>query len=290
MRQVVYRGIDSDPRHPYVARMATKFPNLGDRGRTLASPLHQEVGSVIAAEIERGGLRKGEPLPPERSMCEQLGVSRVTLRKALNSLAERGLLTPSHGRGWFVTDPMLGELPNMLQSLTELADARGLKATSRVRYAHVRASALDEADQLEIGPGSLLYEMQRIRLLDDVPVALDHVRIPLELCPRLPDFDFEICSLYQTLEEHGVLPTRCDFSVQAVAAEGDEVEDLDVRPGTPLLLASGTTFNEIDRPIELSRVRFIGDRYRFRASLYRHNNPSGRTPRRRSAPRKGERP
>lgn len=228
---------------------------------------------MIAAEIERGGIRRGAPLPPERTMCEQLGVSRVTLRKALGTLAEQGVLVPSHGRAWFVTDSLLGELPNLLQSLTEQAEARGLKAASRIMDAHVRGATLDEADQLEIGPGAALFEMRRLRLLDDVPVAVDHVRLPLEICPELSSYDFEVASLYRTLEENGVLLNRCDFVIQSVAADAVLAKALEVAPATPLLLAVATTYGEGDRPVELSRVHFIGERYRFRASLYRRATP-----------------
>jgi GntR family transcriptional regulator len=205
-------------------------------------------------------------------MCEQLGVSRVTLRKALDTLAQEGLLVPSHGRGWFVADSLLGELPNMLQSLTELAVARGLRASSRPVTVQVREASLDEADQLDIAPGTPLFEMRRLRRLDDVPVALDHVRLPLDICRELLEVDFASASLYQTLEHHGVRLIHCDFAVQAIAAEPDDAEELEVAPGTPLLLAVGTTYGASDRPIELSRVLFIGARYRFRATLYRNLN------------------
>lgn len=239
---------------------------------------------MITSEIERGALRRGAPLPPERAMCEQLGVSRVTLRRALGTLAERGLVAPSHGRAWFVTDSLLGELPNMLQSLSELAASRRLRATSRVLLAHCRAASLDEADQLEIGPGAPLFEMRRVRLLDGVPVAIDHARIPLDFCPHLPDIDFAAVSLYQTLESHGVRLVRCDFAVQAVAADREHAGHLGIEPASPLLLAAGTTFGDGDQPVELSRVLFIAERYRFRATLYRHpttrdaRNPRGGRP------------
>jgi GntR family transcriptional regulator len=249
------------------------LPNVGERSGILPHPLHHEVSLVLADEIERGRLRRGTPLPPERALCEQLGVSRVTLRKALSTLAEQGLLSPSHGRAWFVTDSTLGELPNLLQSLTEQAEARGLKAASRMMRATVRGTSLDEADQLEVAPGTPLFEMHRLRLLDGLPVAVDHVRIPLDVCPALATADFGAVSLYQTLEAHGVMLYRCDFVIQAMSADAALAEALEVPLATPLLLAIGTAFGERERPIELSQVHFIGERYRFRASLYRNHSP-----------------
>jgi GntR family transcriptional regulator len=240
----------------------------------LPHPLYQEVASVIAAEIERGTLRPGTMLPSERTMCAQLGVSRVTLRAALAALAEQRLVVASRGRGWFVSDSMLGEPPNALQSFTELAAGRGLTSSSCVEFARVREASLHEADELEIAPGAPLFEMRRVRLLDGLPVAIDHARLPLAVCPALPTVDFDTHSLYATLEQHGVEPTSCDFSVQAVPAEPEHVAQLNVALGAPLLLAVGRTLDRHRRPIELSRVLFIGARYRFRASLYRR--PQGR--------------
>jgi len=224
---------------------------------------------VIAAEIDRGVLRRGAALPPERRMCDQLGVSRVTLRKALATLSRQGLVTPSHGRGWFVTDSLLGELPNLLQSLSELAAARGLLATSRILESRTRGASLDESDMLEIGPGAPLFEMRRVRLLDSHPVAIDHARLPLSVCPHLPEVDFRSESLYTTLERHGAAPHRCDFSIQAMPADSAQAELLEIPAGSALLLAAGTTFDADGTAIELSNVLFIGERYRFRATLFR---------------------
>ena len=184
---------------------------------------------MIAAEIERGTLRRGTMLPPERTMCEQLGVSRVTLRAGHSAtLAEQRLLVASHGRGWFVSDSLLGEPPNVLQSFSELAAARGLNATSRVQLAHVREASLQEADELEIGPGAPLFEMRRVRLLDGLPVA-DRPRpaAPRRLS-RSARRRLRAGLALQTLEQHGVRPRPCDFSVQAVAAEPEHAEQLNV--------------------------------------------------------------
>ena len=94
----------------------------------LVQPLYQEVAAVIASEIESGALRRGALLPPERLMCEQLRVSRVTLRRALGILQHEGKVVPSHGRGWFVNDTRLSELPNVLQGFSDLVTGRRLRA------------------------------------------------------------------------------------------------------------------------------------------------------------------
>ena len=238
----------------------------------LVQPLYQEVAAVIASEIESGALRRGALLPPERLMCEQLRVSRVTLRRALGILQHEGKVVPSHGRGWFVNDTRLSELPNVLQGFSDLVTGRRLRAGTRMLLSHVRAATFNEADELDIAPGAPLFELRRVRTIDGLPVAIDHGRIPLDVCPHLPEVDLESHSLYRTLGEHGVQPFRCDYVIEAIPAEPEHSVYLKVKVGSPLLLTEGTTRHRGGRPIELSSVVFIGGRYRFRASVYAQPN------------------
>lgn len=245
---------------------------LGRSDQPLAHPLYQEVADVIANEIGSGALRGGVLLPPERVMCEQFDVSRVTLRRALAMLRDEGLIVPSHGRGWFVNDNRLSELPNVLQGFSDLATGRRVRAGSKMLLSHVREATPDEADSLQIAPAAALFELRRVRTIDGEPVAIDHGRIPLDVCPHLPTLDLENQSLYRTLTEHGVRPFRCDYIVEAIPATPEHSLYLKVEVGSPLLFTDGTTSDRNGRPIELSTVVFIGGKYRFRASVFGRSN------------------
>jgi len=205
-------------------------------------------------------------------MCEQLRVSRVTLRRALGILQYEGKVVPSHGRGWFVNDARLSELPNVLQGFSDLVTGRRLCAGTRMLLSHVREATLSEADELGMPLGSPLFELRRVRTIDGLPVAIDHGRIPLDVCPHLPEVDLGSHSLYRTLKEHGVLPFRCDYVIEAIPAEPEHSVYLKVKVGSPLLLTEGITYDRGGRPMELSSVVFIGGRYRFRASVYAQPN------------------
>jgi GntR family transcriptional regulator len=236
---------------------------------TSRDPLWLQIAALIEAEVAGGVLTRGSRLPSERDLCDRLGVSRVTLRRALSHLVEEGVLESSHGRGWYVTTGVLGEPPNMLRSFNQTAAARGLEASARVLVAETVAATLDEAESLAIAPGSDVFHVRRVRLLGGAPIAFDHARVPLEVAPGLPDLDFAERSLYAALEEHGVIPTRADFSVEAAPASADDAELLDVEPGHPLLVTDQITFDQNGRPIELATMAYRHDRYRFRASLRR---------------------
>ncbi len=241
--------------------------NWIDQSSTI--PLYQQIVRLILEQASVGQLERGTWLPSERRLCAQLGVSRVTLRKALAILVEEGVLESSEGRGWFVTTGVLAEPPNALRSFTETARIRGLEPSARVLLTATRPATLDEAEAFSIAPGSRLFELRRVRCLDGIPVACDESRIPLSVAPNLAGADFTAVSLYATLAEAGVVPVRADYSVEALSADPVTAELLELPAGRAVLVTQQTAFNASDRVVELSSTTYRGDRYRFRASLYR---------------------
>ena len=181
-----------------------------------------------------------------------------------------GTVASSPGRGWYACDDIVGEPPNMLLSFTELGRQRGLRASARVLRSGTRPATMDEADLLEVAPGAVLVELERVRLLDDVPIAHEESRVPATVAPDLASIDFSVTSLFQVLEErYGVRVARASYAVEAVPADAVTAQLLGLEPGSPLLQAQQITRDPGGRPIELARTRYRGDRYRFRATLSR---------------------
>src|SRR6185437_2523901 len=163
--------------------------------RHASQPLYHRVYRQIAEEIESGGLSPGQRLPSERVICDELGVSRATVRRALEELVADGLVE-TRGRASFVAGEALAEPPNALMSLSELGRSRGLTASARVLVCEVRPATIDEAEAFQIAPGAELLDLQRLRMLDGMPISLDHNRVPLRLVPDAADLDFASASLY----------------------------------------------------------------------------------------------
>jgi GntR family transcriptional regulator len=231
-------------------------------------PRYLAIATILAAEIESGALAVGDRLAGERELCRGLAVSRTTLRRALEHLAGLGMIEPSPGRGWFVSSTRLGERRE-LASFTELAEARGLEATSKVLVARVRPASLDEAHALAIAPGQELFELRRVRFLNGVALGVDWSRVPLSLAPGLTAVDFEWESLYRTLDRLGVGPTTADYDLEALPASAEEAALLGVGEGEPLLVATACAFDDAGRAVELSRAAYRGDRYRIAATFSR---------------------
>jgi GntR family transcriptional regulator len=231
--------------------------------------LHHRVYQILLDEIERGVLPPGARLPSERVLCERLTVSRATLRRALRQLSDEGHIESWVGRGTFVRGGLLSDPPNTYRSFTELGAERGLTASARVLSQQVRPALLDESETLRIAPGMEVFDLERLRMLDGLPIAVDHVRVPLAKAPNLATVDFSTASLYSTLEAAGVAPVRGDYGVTAVAADERHAELLEASVGAPLLLVSSTGYEAGGLVIELSETLYRGDRYRFNATLRR---------------------
>lgn len=231
-------------------------------------PRYSTIADALARQIESGELAPGAQLLGERELSKRFDASRVTLRRALIELRDRGLIDSDSTRGWFVSSTFVGE-PNALMSFSEMALARGLKPGSRVVSSQTRAASLEDADDLRVAPGSELFELTRVRLLDEVAVGLERSRIPLRLVPAFPGLDFSMASLYAELDRAGLRPHAAEYAIQAVGATAAEAALLGVAEGAPLLLARAATRLKDGRPVELSRSVFLGERYRFYATLFR---------------------
>jgi len=231
-------------------------------------PLYHQVYRRLADEIEGGALQPGDRLPSERWLCDELGVSRATVRRAIEELVTDGLIA-GRGRGTFVTGQALVEPRGTLMSLSELGRSRGLVASARVLSTIVRPATIDEAETLAIAPGAALFELRRLRMLDGMPISLDGNRVPLRLAPSLPGVDFSAASLYKTLEDGGHRPVRADYDVEARGADAEEAELLELEVGQPVLFTTTVAFDETSQIIDIGRTVYRADRYRFQATLMR---------------------
>lgn len=234
-------------------------------------PLWIQAADFIAAEIERGALKPGSRLPPERELCLQLSISRVTLRKALGKLVGDGLLTASHGRGWYVADTgaVAKDWPNSLESFTETAARMGLVSTSRVLRASTVPASFDDAEELSVAPGTRLFVLERVRLMGGVPIAVDRTRLPADRVPGFEQVDFTTASLYTELMRAGIEITRAESTIEAQAAGPEVAAQLDLEPDKPVLVLHQVVVDDLGRPLFASTVTYSGERYRLRTSFAR---------------------
>jgi GntR family transcriptional regulator len=229
----------------------------------VTEPLWAQTAERLLAEIATLG--PGGRLPAERDLCRDLGVSRVTLRRALGHLIDLGAVTAAHGRGWFVAAaPPTRDWPNDLESFTATARRKGLNAHSRVVRLEQRPATLDEAERLLLPAGTPLLGLDRVRFLDDIAVALDRTIMAQRAAGDLGDVDFTTASLFATLAERGVRLGRADVTIEARPATAETARLLSIAEGTPTLFLDQTIHTPDGRPLLLSSVEYAGERYRLR--------------------------
>jgi DNA-binding GntR family transcriptional regulator len=235
-------------------------------------PLFQQVLDDVTARIRSGELAPGARLPSERWFALTLGVSRTTVRRAMEELLDLGLVE-SGGRGLVVARPA-PTVENRLVTLTEIARARGLEPTSRVCRAEARPATLDEADVMHVAPGAAVFDLVRVRMLDGVEIAVDHDRVPMSVLPNALELDFTTASLYGEMELAGAVLSEARTQIEACAASDDEAIELGLDPGVPVLVATERLYDEHDRVICLGRTVYRSDRHRFLATFSRRRKDS----------------
>jgi GntR family transcriptional regulator len=225
---------------------------------------------LIEQELRRiiGAAQPGDPLPSDAELTERFGVSRMTARQAVQRLAAEGLLYRVSGRGTFVAHNPVHRRMNTLLSFTEEMARRGLTARSRVVESVVRQAHEDESRALQLAPQAPVATLVRVRLADDTPMALEHVRLPAVYAAVLSG-DLANTSLFAALEELGRVPTRAQGTLTAAAATPGEAKLLDVAVGAPLLVEQRTVMDQGDKPVEYTESRYVGERYRFDIELLR---------------------
>lgn len=207
-------------------------------------------------------LQPADVLPSERMLAELFGVSRSTVRAALKLLEDEGVLRSAPGIGTFVAAPHLSKAP-VLMSFSEEVRARGWKPGSRLTDSSVGVADFGVAHNLSIEPGSTYYEINRVRLADDVPLAIERVRLPERYFPGLLDHDLE-GSLYALLsEQYGVRVSRHERRISAMAVDAQTAQLLDVPERSAGLYVAQEGYDQHGRKVEHGQSLYRGDRYDF---------------------------
>ena len=208
-------------------------------------------------------LPPGSLVPTERLLTTQLGTSRTTVRQALSELVGEGRLVRRQGSGTFVAEPKVS-WPLQMTSFTEQANATGHAASTELLDAR-RDKASDEvAARLRLRVGASVHRIERLRLVDETPMAVETSNLSAARFPGLARLLRRSESLYQVLrDEYGVVPVTAEETIETAAASPREAELLHTDTGAPMLVLSRHSFAADGTPVEWVQSWYRGDRYRF---------------------------
>ncbi len=224
-------------------------------------PLYARIQEHIAELILTGKLAPDAKIQSEREFSDDLGVSRMTVRRALTELVNEGLLERKHGSGTYVARPKITYEAPELSNYTLAMQRRNIAAASQLlEFGEIVASRrLAESLQIEIG--NPIYRVTILRFANRVPVVLERVFVPCARCPRLEEWDLEKSSMQDLLTEAYHIETgRISQNVEAVVAVDTVAQQLRVEEGFPLLMLSRITFEKgLEQPVILSQDFLRGD-------------------------------
>ena len=226
--------------------------------------------------IAQGRWRPGDRLPSQEDLCEELGVSSITMRRSIGSLVAEGLLVSLQGKGTFVSaDHGIIQGPPRLTSFTQDMRSRGWRSTARTLQADVRRAGLDITATLGLPPSALVVVLRRVRFADDEPLAIQVAHLPAMLFPGLELHRFDKESLYQVLERvYGVRPATAAEQYNAARLSAAEARLLGVAAGSPAFRVERVTSDSAARRIELVRSVIRGDKYTLAVQLSARREPS----------------
>jgi len=236
-----------------------------------ATPYYQQLADLLRAEI-----RTNQPpssgiytLSSENELAGQHGITRATVRHALDVLEQEGRIYRVKGKGAFAATRRLVPSPGRLVSTTELMAERGLDlSTWFISLIHMPAP-VPIAAALEMAPDEKVYELKRLQVVDDIPLSLQTAYLPVRLCPRLEDNDLTE-SLYQLLEiRYDLRLWTGQETLRARAATESDARLLQVRIGTPVLYSIRVSYAVTGIPVEYMEAIWCGDRYDYKVTLAR---------------------
>jgi GntR family transcriptional regulator len=231
-----------------------------------SQPLYERIERQLRRRLNAAA--DGDPFPSEPRLAEEFGVSRMTVRAALTRLERDGLLERVPGRGSFVRKAAAERPVGTLLSFHDQALLAGRTPRSRVLQAQVRPASPQEAAALwppgAPQPGHVVA-ISRIRLFDDLPIAIEHAVFPPELDALLAG-DLETGSLHNALRRLGVQPT-VGSSLLTARSAGDDAAELGVSPSTPMLVETRSIHDQDGNPVEYTISSYVADRYALKVDF-----------------------
>lgn len=232
---------------------------------TSLGPAAAALRDRLLAEIAAGTPPPGERLGAERELAIRYGVSRSTLRAALDALESAGALHRVRGRngGIFASQRRVERDLTSLSGLPAYLRRQGFQSGARVLSTATRGADEETAAVLGLREGDLVLEIVRVRLADEQPVSLERARLPANAFPGLLDRSLS-GSIYDLLESgYGLQPGEAEERIEVVSATAADARVLEVRPGAPLVGIVRTAWTADGRPFEHSRDLFRADRVRI---------------------------
>ncbi len=234
------------------------------------TPRHEQISNWIRERIESGVYELNHQLPSENQICEQFGVSRITVRRALQTLESEGLIYRRQGLGAFVSNKRVSQGMVRLTSFVEDMEQAGLVAKSLIISYDQVICPESIAQKLQVEPGKKVCMLERLRLANDEPIAFDRTWLPVFYGQLLEGHDLKNETIYRILEEdYQIEILRGHYRMDAVNADQFLADQLHVTLGRALFLVERTSMTSHDKTVYFQRRYYRTDRVSYELELAR---------------------
>ena len=234
----------------------------------------------IRTQIEKEIFRPDEKIPSESKLGEKFGVSRITVRRALQTIEHEGLIYRVQGVGSFVSGDRVHQGLVRLTSFVEDMQLASIEASSSVIHFAEEQVPAGVAPDLELEPDEIVFRLDRLRLGNGDPVAFDRTWLPRRFGSLLSEHDLASETIYSILESHyGIPVVEGRYQITAVVATAELAKLLQIDVGSPLLLIERVSLGEKARPVYIQRRYYRTDKVVFELGLVRSDSgPDRRWP------------
>lgn len=222
-------------------------------------PLYYQLENIVRKRIEDGIYKVDEKIPSERTLSEELNISRMTISKAINNLVEEGILYRKRGQGTFVSKSKVNFFPGLM-GFTEIIKNKNMNPSSKVLCQKIIEPDKHLCEKLQISEIEKVIFTQRLRLADNEIINLEKSYVPYSLCSKLLEVDLSVESIYKLLTEEGYKPSKANQEVQAILSNDELSELLQINVDEPILKRKRVTYSK-DIPIEYTINYYKGDVY-----------------------------
>lgn len=230
-------------------------------------PLYYKLAKIMEEKIESGVWKKGEKIISERDLCEMYGMSRITVRNAVNELVRQGRLEKVQGKGTFVVGTKIIQNLGNLYSFSKEMEKQGKISSTKLVNREIQKATLNIAKALGVEEGSEVIYIERLRCAEDVPLMLEKTYFSKRDYGFVMDIDLENCPLYKTLDEkYGVIINRAIETFKACELNCHEARVLDCKSEKYGLLVRRTSYFDHEVVCYSSLVA-KGDTFEFTVQL-----------------------
>ncbi|AGA28149.1 GntR family transcriptional regulator [Singulisphaera acidiphila] len=239
-----------------------------------AIPLYFQIEQDLASLIASGVLAPGSQIPSEEELVQKYGVSRTTVRKAVQELERLGLIEIRRGKGTFVRAAKLTQELTALTGFVEDMVAIGLQPSAKLLSKETVPATEEVARQLRLPIGTEVMQIRRVRMADDVAISLDETYLPLGLGRKVVENDLEVYPIFSLLEGKYDTPLlEADYRIEAVSADPAVAEALGIEEKAPILLIERVSYSLDQNPVDFEKLFYRGDKLRLTTRLQRRPSP-----------------